>query len=91
MKGQKHLKLGNLVLVEWNDAWAHNEGWSQWDKQDLGYARCCTVGMVIRLDEEQVTLAATWGQHTGHETVEYNTLWGLPLGMITQVRLMGVM
>jgi hypothetical protein len=85
IKGRQHLRGGKLVLVEWNDAWSWNEAWTEMDEIPDAAAQCVTIGLFIKKTADQVILATAWGLDEQTGVIQYKTIWGLPIGMITEV------
>ena len=85
-KGVSKLKVGAWVLVSWEDAYVHDEGWT--DTDDItaevhGIKPCLSAGKVLKKDHKQVFLAATIG--TGKDDKDVGSLFAIPLGWITGV------
>ena len=57
------MQIGDLVQIDWHDHYSHNSGWKSFaEVKGLKTTTviCSSVGVVIGLDKEQVTLAQNW-------------------------------
>ncbi len=72
---------GAVVIVHWLDIQV-DYGWTAPDAV-LGAASCYTVGVVIEVTAQTITLAACVGEGVGDEPDEVNLRAAIPLGCIT--------
>ena len=75
------LKRGTPIIVEWNDAWS-KRGWYNEDEVVRVSTYVSNAGWFINMDGDWLRLAA--GRSTSDHMV--TDLWGIPLGMITNLR-----
>lgn len=55
------LRLGDVVLIEWEDHYSRNNGWvSVHKKEKLEHYWVKSVGVITRLNKRQVQLAQQW-------------------------------
>lgn len=83
MKPSKHAK-GQLVVVYWGDAVTHEEGWHTIEEDDMIPEPVMSVGFVLGISKQSITLAADVGGPPvgeGHT----NRAITIPWGMITAV------
>lgn len=60
------LKLGDVVLIEWEDHYSKNNGWVHLNETPkFNRYHCKSVGVVVYLTRNQVALAQNW-----HDTKE---------------------
>ena len=75
------LKRGTPITVEWNDAWSRR-GWFTEDETMRVCVNVSNAGWFVSMDGDWLRLAA--GRSTGDRMV--TDLWGIPLGMITNLK-----
>lgn len=79
------IKRGTLVIVEWLDATAHPAGWDGVGKANNKAERCRSVGIVVAVNGQALTLAADYSPTEKHRG-DVNRAFTIPLGMVTRVR-----
>ena len=83
------LKIGVGVMVDFEDASSHDEGWATIEELQNHTQSCTTVGFVVRKDRKQVLLAMNRGGHPSEPSLlQYATTMAIPLGWITAVKVL---
>ena len=83
----KKYKVGDILFVEWDDAYTDNNGWtSQTKLQEANSCRCYSIGRYSGQNKDgDVLLAGSWDTGTPH--ICLNNVSGRPEAMIRKVAL----
>lgn len=88
MMARRKVQVGDLAVVEWIDATELESGWhTRKDSIRLRCPRCVSVGRVVVLDDEQVTLVADYSPDPSD--AKEGRVTAIPLGMVAKMRRLG--
>lgn len=79
----KGVRKGQLVIVDWLDATAHETGWNDSPVNHAEKAR--SVGIVTDVSHNAITLAADYDPRAKHRS-HVNRAFTIPMGMVTRIR-----
>ena len=81
----KKIKVGKLVLVEWEDAGAHTAEWLFVEGLDFEPKLCRSVGWVVHDTTRTLAIVSTHG-YSPKDSEQVSGVVQIPRGMVRRVR-----